>query len=77
VGEEKEAMNKMKKMGAWLIPVAPMALVPALSFATVTIDPTSTLAIVAEALAFVVAVGLAILGLKYTRRGIKLAGNAG
>ncbi len=45
--------------------------------ATVTIDPTDTLAIVTEANAFIVAVGLAVLGLVYTARGIKWARKAG
>jgi len=50
---------------------------PMIASATVTIDPTEVLATVAEAVAFITAVGLAVLSMTYVARGIKWARKAG
>jgi len=56
-----------------------MALVPALAFAQATpqFDPAPTLAIVADAVAFITAVGLAVLGLIMIAKGIRWVRKAG
>lgn len=59
--------------------VGSVSLVPALAFAqsTPVIDPTETLALVADAKDFIVAVGLAVLGMLMVAKGIKWARRAG
>lgn len=60
--------------------VGAVALVPALAFAqaaTPQFDPAPTLAIVADAVAFITAVGLAVLGLIMIAKGIRWVRKAG
>lgn len=59
--------------------VGSVSLVPALAFAQATpvIDPADTLALVADAKDFIIAVGLAVLGMIMVAKGIKWARRAG
>lgn len=62
-----------------LLAIAAVSVIaPSAAFAqTVTFDPTDTLALVDDAIAFITAVGLAVLGLIMLAKGIKWVRKAG
>lgn len=71
--------NAVRRFGAKVVGTASaLALIPSVALAqTVTLDPTDTLALVDEAVAFISAVGLAVLGLIMLAKGIKWVRRAG
>lgn len=66
-------------LAALVLAMAAVSVVaPSTAFAqTVTFDPTDTLALVDDAIAFITAVGLAVLGLIMLAKGIKWVRKAG
>lgn len=72
----KNRINLARRFGG---AVVALALVPAAAFAqtTPTIDPAPTLALVADAQAFIIAVGMAVLAMLMIAKGIKWARRAG
>lgn len=77
---EMKGVSMWRRFGAKVGGLALVALVPGFALAQstpVTFDPASTLAIVDSAIAFITAVGMAVLGLIMLAKGIRWVRRAG
>lgn len=75
-----KGVSKVRQFGVKAGGLALVALVPGFALAQsapVTFDPASTLAIVNSAVAFITAVGMAVLGLIMLAKGLRWVRRAG